>query len=177
MHAWKRLFGILLVSLSMNLFGCAAYQPNYSSFIQEANGRHVPILIYNTSWNDPHGGGGRLAVWVVNNQDKRIDSIKLTVAACGAKGAAEDSTPLVLGGPFDGHANSVSLPSWPIDARFYPGAGYVYKDAAVSSGHMLIQSIKIAYSDGTQEIYNKDVDQLLTKNISNFCTTDINIRF
>lgn len=176
MKARDLLLGIA-VPLSVSLFGCATSAPDYSSFVQEASSRHVPLLIYNTSWNDPHGGGGRLAVWVANDQDKTIDSIELTVAVCGAKGAAEYSTPLVLGGPFYGHTKSVSLPSWPIDARFYPGAGYVYKDAALSSGHMLIQSIKITYSDGKQEIYDKDVNQLLTKNISNYCTTNINVSF
>lgn len=173
MNAWKYLSGVLVVLLAINLFGCATYQPNYSSFIQEADRRHVPLLIYNTSWNDPHGGGGRLAVWVANNQDKRIDSIELTVAACGAKGAAEYSTPLVLGGPFYGHTKSVSLPSWPIDARYYPSAGYIYEEAAISSGHLLIQSIKISYSNGKQDIYKQDVDQLLTKNISNYCSTTV----
>ncbi|MHB8405289.1 MAG: hypothetical protein ACYDCJ_07695 [Gammaproteobacteria bacterium] len=177
MNAWKYLLGILVVPLAINLFGCAVYKPDYSSFIQEANNRHAPLLIYNTSWNDPQGGGGRLAVWVANNQDKQIDSIELTVAACGAKGAAEDSEPLVLGGPFYGHTKYVSLPSWPIDARYYPGAGYVYADAAKSSGHMVIQSIKITYSDSKQEIYNKDVDQLLTKNISNYCPSNINASY
>lgn len=177
MYARKYLFRLLVVLLPIISFGCATYQPNYSSFIQEANRRHVPILIYNTSWNDPHGGGGRLAVWVENNQDKRIDFIELTVAECGAKGAAEYSIPLVLGGPFYGHTKSVSLPSWPIDAHYYPGAGYVYAKAAISSGHLLIQSIKISYSDGKQDIYKQDVNQLLTENISNYCPANVNINY
>ena len=177
MNAQMYLLGIAVVALTMPLFGCAVNAPDYSAFIQEANSRHVPLMIYNTSWNDPRDGGGRLAVWIANNQDKQIDSIVLTVAPCGAKGTAGDSEPLVLGGPFYGHTNYVSLPSWPIDARFYPGAGYVYKDEAIHSGHMIIQSIKITYSDGKEEVHKKDVNQLLTKNISNFCTTNINVSF
>lgn len=178
MNARKYLLGIAVAVLSMHLFGCAANAPDYSAFIQDANSRHVPILIYNTSWNDPHDGGGRLAVWVANNQDKQIDSIELTVAVCGIKGSAGGPTPLILGGPFFGNANYVSLPSWPIDIRSYTGAGYGYQGPAISSGHMVIQSIKIVYSDGQQEIYGeKNVDQLLTKNISNYCTTNINVSF
>lgn len=177
MKACKCLLRVLVVPLAVSLFGCATYMPDYSSLIQEAKGRHSPLLIYNTSWNDPREGGGRLAVWIANNQDKQIDSIVLTVAPCGAKGAAQESEPLVLGGPFYGHTNYVSLPSWPIDARFYPGTGYVYEDEAIHSGHMVIQSIKITYSDGKEEVHKKDVNQLLTKNISNFCTTNINVSF
>lgn len=178
MNIRKYLLTILVAMLSMPLLGCAAYAPDYSAFIHDANSRHVPLLIYNTSWNDPKWGGGRLAVWLDNKQDKTINSIELTVAVCGIKGTAGGSTPLILGGPFFGNTDYVSLPSWPIDIRNYTEAGYGYRGAAISSGHMVIQSVKIVYADGQQDIYDeKDVDQLLTKNISNYCPTNINVSF
>lgn len=169
--------GALVVATPVSLFGCVAYTPDYSAFIQEASGRHVPLLIYNTSWNDPKDGGGRLAVWVANNQDKTIESIELTVAVCGAKGAANKPTLLILGGPFVGQINYISLPSWPIDVRSYSGSDASNEEATRSPGHLLIQSIKISYANGKYEIYDKDVGQLLTKNISNYCTTNINVSF
>lgn len=177
MKAWKYFIGALVVALPVSLFGCAAYTPDYSAFIQEASSRHVPLLIYNTSWNDPKDGGGRLAVWVANNQDKTIDSIELTVAVCGAKGSANNPTALILGGPFVGQTNYISLPSWPIDVRSYSGSDAGNKEATGSPGHLIIQSIKISYADGKQGIYDKDLGQLLTKNISNYCTTNINVSF
>ena len=178
MKAWEYLLRILGIIVSINLFGCATHVPDYSLFIQEANSRYVPILIYNTSWNNPKGGGGRLAIWVANVQDKTIQSIDLAVAVCGAKGSAGDPMPLILGGPFVGQTNYVSLPSWPIDIRSYTGTDDSNKEATQSPGHMLIQSIKIVYSDGAQETYDKmDLDQLLTKNISNYCTTNIYATF
>ncbi|HVA55742.1 MAG TPA: hypothetical protein VNI53_08135 [Gammaproteobacteria bacterium] len=163
MRLWMVL-GLMAVFLA----ACSVYGPDYSSFLNEAHSRNVPILIYKTSWNDPRGGG-RLAVWVANLQDKRIDSIQLQVAPCGAKGDVQDATPLVLGGPFFGHTAYVSLPSWPIDAHYYPGAGLVYADQAVSSGHMIIKSVLISYADGKQDNYDDNVAELLTKNISNYC--------
>lgn len=160
--------GIVLPVFS-SLFGCATYKPDYSSFQAEAKTRHVPVLIYNTSWNDPQGGG-RLAVWIANLQEKAIDSIRLSVAPCGAKGTAYDATPLILGGPFLGKTAYVSLPSWPIDAHYYPAAGTVYADQAISSGHMLIQAVTITYADGEAVTYdNTRVAELLTKNIANYC--------
>lgn len=162
--------GIAILGLiTVSFAACSAYGPDYSSFLSEAHNRHVPILIYMTSWNDPNGGG-RLAVWIANLQEKRIDSIQLQVATCGAKGDVQDTTPLVLGGPFYGHTAYVSLPSWPVDAHYYPGAGLVYADKAINSGHMVIKSVLISYADGKQDNYNANVAELLTKNISNYCT-------
>ena len=130
----------------------------------------MPVLIYNTSWNDPgQSGETRLAVWVANNQDRQIDHIRLGVAACGAKGSIIDPAPLLLGGPFYGHHDYVSLPSWPVDAHYFPVGGTSYANGVVSSEHMIIQSIEITYADDTRQTYDGDVAQLLTSNISNFC--------
>ena len=159
----------------IDLYGCATGKPDYSTLVQQTNNKKAPLLIYNTSWNSPYGGTKRLAVWVANNLNKQINSIELTVAECGSKGAMGDSYPLILGGPFYGNTKYVSLPSWPIEARNYPSAGYVYVEDAKTSGHMVIQAVKITYADSKQVIYSKDVDQILTKNISNFCPINSNI--
>lgn len=169
MNAWKYLAGILIFTSSIDLYGCATGKPDYSSLVQQTNKKNAPFLIYNTSWNSPHGSTSRLTVWVANNLDKQINSIELTVAGCGAKGAVGDSYPLILGGPFYGDTKYVSLPSWPIEARNYPSAGYVYIDEAKTSGHMIIRAVKVTYADGKQVTYSKDINQVLTKNISNFC--------
>ncbi len=175
MNAWKYLVSILVFTLSIDLYGCATGTPDYSSLVQQTNKKNTPLLIYNTSWNSPHSGTNRLAVWVANNLDKQINSIELTVAGCGPKGAVGDSYPLILGGPFYGNTQYVSLPSWPIEARNYPSAGYVYVEDAKTSGHMVIQSVEITYADGTQLEYSKNIDQILAKNITNFCPIDTTI--
>jgi len=159
---------VMLGSLAVLLSACTAVKPDYSSYLGEAQNKHVPILIYKTSWNDP-SGGGRLAVWIANLQDKRIDSIELQVAPCGGKGDVQNTTPLILGGPFYGHTSYVSLPSWPVDAHYFHNAGPVYGTNAVSSRHMIIKSVLISYADGKQDNYNANVAELLSKNISNYC--------
>jgi hypothetical protein len=160
---------LIAVLFFSSLSACATYKPDYSSFLNQAKTRQVPILIYNTSWNDPRGGG-RLAVWIANLQNKVIDSIELAVAPCGAKGSVGRVTPLILGGPFYGNMSYVSLPSWPIDAHYYPAAGTEYADLAISSGHMLIQAVTIRYANGEHVTYDDQIAQLLTKNITNYCT-------
>lgn len=47
-----RLF--LCFALLMMLAGCWNAKQEYAEFMAEGKARNVPLLIYDTSWNDPH---------------------------------------------------------------------------------------------------------------------------
>ena len=136
----------------------------------------APLLISDTSWNDPRGrtwhvnttvaGGPRedeRFVAFTNTQDKDIAEIRLHVSYCGTKGSKQDAGWMKLKGPFAAHGSFKAKPSLPSGGSIRESFGIPVAD------HMLITEVVVEDSDGSLYQYASDVGKVLSASISNFC--------
>jgi len=158
---------VAIASLLLSL--CAGCVTDDSALLREGASRQVPVLIYDTSWNDPREAPSwrmgdpvpkdALHMGLVETGDRPVDTLWLHVAHCTAQGAPVLDTWLKFEGPFQ--------------------PGQVYADARAvgwlpdylrvgASMHLVILAVRIEDASGTQE-FRDDVDKLLTHGVSNFC--------
>jgi len=159
--------------LAAMLTSCVNVKQQSSKLMAEGKARNVPLLIYDTSWNDPHAlYNTRMVVGLLNPNDMQINSVTLRMANCGSKGITDYTQLLNLGGPFLPGTFYVIHPSWPVQ---YPSSisREAAEAAAKTSSHMVIKGVEIIDNNGRKYIYSKDVSKLLTSNISNFCLNSI----
>lgn len=135
----------------------------------EGKSRQVPLLIYDTSWNNPREfptwrmgdpiPPDALHLALVNTGDKSVDAVWLHVAHCNTQGDTELDTWLKFEGPFlPGQAYA--------DARAVaPDMNYL---RVGTSAHLMILAARLEGAAGDQE-FRDDVPKLLTKGVSNFC--------
>lgn len=166
--------GTFLVScLTLGICSCAGpgvARPDSAAVLAEGKARAVPIYIYSVSWSSPNFGGGRMQVGVADIDEKDIDAIELGVSTCGIKGEVLKPKPLFLSGPFlDGRVYA-SFPSLPIDYADFSTGTTDIAQTAVTSGHIVINSITLYYADGSKQVYDKDLKRFMADGISNFCS-------
>jgi hypothetical protein len=158
--------------LTLAAYGCAGsgvYRPDGNAILAEGKSRNVPLFIYHTSWNSQRFDGGKMMVGLVSFDDRPIESILLSVSPCGNKGEVLAPKSLVIGGPFKRGLIYATFPAWPFN---YADTWHVPDPAEYSTttDHLMIKAVTIEYEDGTREVHDKDVAQLLDKSISNFCS-------
>ena len=164
---------LLICLLASMLTGCLNVKQQSSELMTEGKARNVPLLIYDTSWNDPHAlYNTRMAVGLLNPSDEKINSVTLRMANCGSKGITEYTQALNLGGPFLPGKFYVIHPSWLVQYSQWISREAT-EAAAKTSSHMVIKGVEIIDNNDKKYIYNKDVSKLLTSNISNFCLNSI----
>ena len=112
-----------------------------------------------------------MEVGVAAFDDKQINVIVFGLDTCGTKGTLIKENPLILGGPFRKGGVYDVYPSWPLDYADLDAWGTVDPVTGLaSSGHLVIETVTLEYSDGSRQVYDKDLASLLAKGISNFCT-------
>ena len=164
---------LLCLALTAMLGGCWNAKQEYAKYMAEGKARNVPLLIYDTSWNDPHAlYNTHMAVGLLNTGDKQLNSVVLLMNGCGSKGVTDYTYPLNLSGPFLPGKAYIVYPSWPVQYSQWISREQAEAEAKTSS-HMVITGIEITDGDGVKSIYNKDVLKMLTANISNFCINSI----
>ena len=162
-----KLPGICLATfVTLALHGCWNGKAQFDAFLQEGQARHVPLIIYDISSNDPHHlYPETFAVALLNTEDQDIASVKLVMATCGIKAAATNPQTIDLGGPFKPHTAAIlSLLSDPDQNG--------HQDRLLAS-HMLITAITVEDATGTKTFNEKEVTALLDAKIANFCASDI----
>jgi len=161
------------IVLAVALTSCMNVRQEYSALMSEGKTRNVPLLIFATSWNDPHAlYNSRMLVGLLNTGDRQIKSVVLHTADCGSKGITDDTQTLDLGGPFLPGKSYAIRPSWPVQYSQWISRERA-EAAAKTSSHIVITAIDIIDSSGSKSVYVKDVSELLTSNISNFCLNSI----
>lgn len=158
-------FGTPILAV-LSLSGCWNGRSQFREFMDEGHARHVPLIVYDISANDPHHLYPEpFAIGFLNTQDQEIASVTLGIATCGIKAAAENPRTISLGGPFEPHASFVISPVGPADS-----SGEQYR---MTSSHILITSIVVVDASGTRKFEGKDVAAFLDARIANFCAGDI----
>lgn len=164
---------LLLLTVPLMLSGCWNARQEYVKDLALGQARHVPLIIYGTSWNDPHTMFAS-PMWVgfLNTGDNRITSVTFYVSDCGAKGINSHVTWLKLTGQFVPNKAYVLFPKWRVQY-----SQWISRDraeaAAKASPHLVIRTVTLGYSDGRNVSYNKDVSQLFAAGISNFCFNEV----
>jgi hypothetical protein len=156
-------------SAFMALSLCAACATGSSAFMTEGKSRQVPVLIYDTSWNNPYEfptwrmgdpiPPDALHLALANTGDETVDTVWLHVAHCNTRGDTELDGWLRFDGPFQ-------------PGQTYADARAVDADMNYlrigSSMHLVILGARLDGAAGKQE-FPDDVAKLLTSGISNFC--------
>ena len=174
-RAWKAASSLLL--LASGLAGCAT-QSDVASIKAEGNARHVPLMIYDTSWNNPYpmqtfsrgsvigsNPSGSAYVQLVNTQDRPIEQVLLTLSECEFKGDSGSAGLVLLRGPFQPGDNYRVT-------HTQSGAVNLVTEIPLGIAHMKITAIKIIEADGVAKEYTDDVSSLFSANISNFCPSN-----
>lgn len=171
---------IYVVFFGLILGGCVTTDSVVSGLITEGNGRHVPILIYDTYWNDPyqwstrHRGdplpGDFLYIEFVNANKQPISSIELYVQQCGTRGAVSLGGWLRFTGPFSPRRNYKIIPSY---SSLSEGTGLHSFGGIGRPEHLIIKSVTVYDANGDIHKYYDNVSLLLSKNIANFCAAHV----
>lgn len=174
-QAWNAASPVFV--LVMILTGCAT-QTDVASIKAEGSARHVPLMIYDTSWNNPYpmqtlsrGGvigsnpSGSAYVQFVNTQDRPIEQVLLTLSECEFKGDSGSAGVVLLRGPFQPGENYRVT-------HTQSGAVNLVTDVPLGIAHMKITVIKIIEAGGVAKEYTNDVSSLFSANISNFCPSN-----
>lgn len=165
--------GLLCLAVLCALNGCWNAKQEYSQDLAEGKARNVPLLIYDTSWNNPHAlYNTRMVVGLLNTGSKTLNSVILLMTTCGSKGVTDYTYTLNLGGPFSPDRAYLIYPSWPI--HYSQWISHERAEAeAKTADHMVITGIAIIDANGVKTTYTKGVSKMLTSNISNFCLNSI----
>ncbi|HKT31302.1 MAG TPA: hypothetical protein VJS89_02265 [Gammaproteobacteria bacterium] len=151
---------VVLSLLSVTLLCGCATTPNTAALEAEGAARHVPVLIYYTSWSSPFVTTNRMEVQLINTQDKDIASIRFLLANCERLRDLSAIKSFTLKGPFLPVRSYTAYPALP--NGFVPYA-LPYRGVIVE--------IKVISSDGMEREYlGKGVAQLLGKNVVNSCS-------
>lgn len=171
---------IYVVFSSLILGGCVTANSTVSGLITEGNARHVPILIYDTYWNNPyqwstrHAGdplpGDFLYIEFVNANKQPISSIELYVQQCGTRGAVSPGGWLRFTGPFSPRRSYKVIPS---DSSLSEGAGLHGFGSIGRPEHLIIKSAMVYDANGDMHKYYDHISLLLSKNIANFCAAHV----
>ncbi len=161
------------IALCGALGGCWNAKQIYTDHMAEGKARNVPLLIYYTSWNDPHAlYNVPMVVDLVNTGNQEIKSVTLLMQDCGSQGIESDVHSLTLIGPYAPGRTYIIHPSWPVQYSQWISRRQA-EDAAKTIDHMVIVAVEIVDSDGMKSTYNNNVSKLLTSSISNFCLNDL----
>jgi hypothetical protein len=148
---------------------CAACATGATNLLAKGRTRQVPVLIYDTAWNNPYEfptwrmgdpiPKDELHIAVTNTGDQAIATVWLHVAHCNSQGNTELDHWLRFDGPFQpGQSyNDARATLDPDDSYLRLG----------TSTHLVILSIRVDDAGGAHEFH--DVGKLLTSGISNFC--------
>jgi hypothetical protein len=148
---------------------CTACATGTTNLLAEGKTRQVPVLIYDTAWNNPYEfptwrmgdpiPKDELHIALVNTGDQAMATVWLHVAHCNSQGNTELDHWLRFDGPFQpGQVDD--------DARATLDPDDSYLRLGTST-HLVILSIRVDDAGGTHEFH--DVGKLLTSGISNFC--------
>ncbi len=172
--SFTRILGYLYLSSAVLLAGCAT-EPDYTSLQTEGTARQVPLLIYDTSWNNPRGGWGnrmggpvppgQFFVELMDTQPQEITTVMVYVARCGAKASKYFGSWLMLQGPFAAGKGSKVVPV-PI------GESVEALLPWNQVNHLLITEVRVQDAAGKTYDYKTDVANVLGPAISNFCVTN-----
>ncbi len=160
---------LCIITLPVVLYACMNVKENYSALMTDGKARNVPLLIYDTSWNNPHVlYGTRMEVSLIITGDEKINSVMLQTASCGSKGSVGRMRLLNLDGPFiPGKAYTI-YPTWPVQYSQWISHEQSVVNAKYSS-HIVIKAVVVNFNTRNQTIYDKNVSQIITSNISNYC--------
>lgn len=160
----------LCLGVVIALTACASTGPSSNELLAEGTTRNVPVLIYNTSWNDASRtdvGTGYLTVGLVNTGSTPIAAVTLYVASCPMQANVPNTHEVTLGGPFVSGKAYVTRYAVPPSAR---QIGHGPIGWAVRP--LVIQAIGVTDANGRQTTYRDNVAQMLTPDISNYCQVD-----
>ena len=175
MSALGRVRASLCLLCTILLASCAS-APDYAAMQAEGAARQVPVLINDTSWNDPHGwprqpvdvvpAPGSVFVEILNTHSQVIQSIAMRVRDCGAKGSMGFTHSLTLTGPFEPGKSYRALP--------YASGVHNSSDLLPwdQLNHMVFIEVKVLDVDGKVYDYGDEVKKVLTSNIANFCSNN-----
>lgn len=158
---------MMVMALPVTLAGCWNANRSYNELMAQGQQRNVPLMIYNTSWNDASRtdmGTGYLTVGLVNTGSTQIASVTLYVASCPLQANAPNTHEVTLSGPFLSGKAYVTQYAVPSSAR---QIGHGPIGWAVRP--LVIQAIGVTDASGRQTTYRDNVAQMLTPNISNYC--------
>jgi|HubBroStandDraft_5_1064220.scaffolds.fasta_scaffold78781_2 hypothetical protein len=166
----------LLCLLPLLLYSCAS-EPDYAALQAEGAARQVPVLIYDTSWNNPRGWSNRamdqavapgsVFVEILNTHPQQIAMISMYILACGTKGSVTAGARIFLQGPFEPGKSYKVAPQ----LTSMSGMGALQPWNQVN--HMVFAEVKVQDSDGKTFDYAADVKQVLSANIANYCSNNI----
>lgn len=167
----------LLCLLPLILLCSCASEPDYAALQAEGTSRQVPVLIYDTSWNNPRGWSNRamdqavapgsVFVEILNTHQQQIAMISMYFLACGAKGSVGAGDRIFLRGPFEPGKNYKVTPQ----LAGVGGVGVLQPWNQVN--HMVFAEVKVQDSDGNTYEYGADVKKVLAANIANYCSNNI----
>lgn len=161
------------------LCGCISMKSDVSELQMEGSSRHVPLLIYSTSWNFngyPYGVTAPIPMRValINTGSSQIASIRLTLGGIIGLCGSDIFVPrfkvginsVTVDGPFLlGHPYEVNL-AWPILRK--RNAASIQSVLGCTSTHLVIEAVSITDETGKEIVYSgRSVSKLLTSNISN----------
>lgn len=152
--------------------GCASPIPDYAPLFAEGQAKQAPVLIYDTTWNDPNVDktAPGLAIWLLDIQGDTVKSIKLKLAECGFKGTEDPFASISFLGPFTVGDAYIATLKWHGDATKYRDTWRAHSPEFHFSAHLVIQSIEITYADGRHDLYDRtDMTRLLSRRIANYC--------
>lgn len=148
---------------------CAACATGASALMAEGKSRQVPVLIYDTSWNNPYEfptwrmgdpiPPDALHLALLNTGDKTVDTVWLHVAHCNTRGDTELDGWLRFDGPFQ--PGQTYADARAVDADM----NYLRIGASM---HLVILGARLDGAAGKQD-FQGDVAKLLASGISNFC--------
>jgi hypothetical protein len=173
----KRISALFGLSTAAFLAGCATTSPDYAAIQAEGTARQVPLIIHDTSWNNPRGRWnnrhmgqpvppGWFYMGLMNTHAQDIKTVMVYVARCGAKAARYDGNWLMLKGPFTQDKDYTVIPV-PI--------GIDVDDLLPWNqvNHLLIDEVRVEDTDGKTYDYTSDVGKVLAPGISNYCATNV----
>jgi hypothetical protein len=163
----------------MLLSACASDAQRQEFYLADGQQRHVPLLIYATSWNYHGSSYGITApipmeVSLINTQKLTIRSVTLTVGGiidlCGPNLSIArfetEVNPVELGGPILPSQVYQAQPAWPNPDQ--NSAATMPTIRGCTTHHLVIDAVSIVDEAGVETVYRgRDVKKLLTSNISN----------
>jgi hypothetical protein len=162
--------GTCIIATWLALSLCAACTTSTAKFMTEGRSRQVPVLIYDTAWNNPREYPSwrmgdpvpkdALHIALVNTGDQDIATVWLHVAHCNPQGVPESDSWLKFDGPFQPGQSYND-----VRATLDPNESYLRYGLLI---HLTILSVRVDDAGGTHEFHD-DVTKVLTSGVSNFC--------
>lgn len=168
MHA-RTLKVVVGLALPVALAGCWNATRQYNKYVALGQQRSVPLVIYNTSWNDVNGvSGNKLIVSLVPTGNTPIASVGLKLGTCSWAGGIPDSFRVSLAGPFVPGRSYLSPYIAPAGTNFL-GTRAGPRQFGLMVRRFVIQGVTVTEANGSVLAYRENVAELLAPTLANYC--------